>query len=379
MNSNLIELVEFTNPWLKDISVLLHDNKEYWPRLAESALLAPVWDEFCTILLGPRQVGKTTLGKILAARWCEAGRFETLIYLNCDLADIRSGLEGGPLFIRDLLKRCKLVKPIIFIDEVQRLLEPGLLLKAIIDLNLPIKLLASGSSQLEMRSKMQEFLTGRHMSAVILPFNWEEGPANDFEQRVIYGSYPKLLKSVEKKLILGQLYEDYISKDIIEILRLSRPEAMERLVGLMAHAAGQLVNYESLAKDTQLSAPTVKQYLSVLEKTFVLYRLTPFVGNKRSELTSNPVYYFIDNGFRNQALRNFSNLSNRTDIGLLIQNFVFQEILKYQYSYFKKFNIHYWRTKGGAEVDFVIDFYDHTILPIEIKYQTFRNKKKYKI
>lgn len=98
--------------------------------------------------------------------------------------------------------------------------------------------------------------------------------------------------------------------------------------------------------------------------------VTLFVGNKRAELTSNPILYFIDNGFRNYALRNFNELSTRTDAGLLVEGLVFQEMYKYITQNFLNYTIHYWRTKSGAEVDFVIYKNDTNFLPVEVKYRS---------
>jgi predicted AAA+ superfamily ATPase len=96
-------------------------------------------------------------------------------------------------------------------------------------------------------------------------------------------------------------------------------------------------------------------YLSVLENTYTIAKVTPFVGNKRKEIISNPMYYFIDNGFRNYSLSNLStSFDTRHDLGLLIQNAVFQELFKFKVQHFYDFNIHFWRTQNGAEVDFIL-------------------------
>lgn len=195
------------------------------------------------------------------------------------------------------------------------------------------------------------------------------------EEHAIFGSYPKVIQSKHKQKLLAQLYKRYIEKDIIEILQLNKPHVLERLITLIAHSSGQLVNYQTLANDCGVSIPTIKSYLSTLEKTYVLAKLTPFVGNKRSEITSSPIYYFIDNGFRNQALRNFNTFNLRGDVGLLIESLVFQEILKYRQQHFFDFDIHFWRTKAQAEVDFVLYKNNECILPIEVKYSAMKKAK----
>jgi len=118
--------------------------------------------------------------------------------------------------------------------------------------------------------------------------------------------------------------------------------------------------------------PTIQHYCHILENTYTISCIKPFVGNKRKEVVSNPVYYFIDNGFRNQALRQFSRLSARSDTDLLIESAVFQEILKFRAQNFGNFDIYYWRTQSGAEVDFVLYFNKDNVLPIEAKYRNMQ-------
>jgi predicted AAA+ superfamily ATPase len=179
-----------------------------------------------------------------------------------------------------------------------------------------------------------------------------------------------VVTSKEKHLVLSMLYNDYIKKDIIEILKIGKPDILEKMIALLAHSSGQLTNENQLSIDCKASNSLIQNYLDILENTYVISKLTPFVGNKRSEVTSRPKYYFIDNGFRNQALRNFLPIASRQDIGLLVEGAVFQELLKYRDQNYLNYHIHFWRTRSGAEVDFVLTNGDQ-ILPIEIKYQNF--------
>jgi len=273
-------------------------------------------------------------------------------------------------FVTEAIEEFKLNNFILYIDEVQGIESPGLLLKAIIDLGLPIKYIATGSSQLELRSKVQEFLTGRQLASLILPLSHQEWPMEKhLEEILTYGSYPQVLQSTKKEIQLTEIYNNYINKDIIEILKIGQPDIFQLLITLIAHSSGQLVNYNQLASDCKVSVTMIRNYLDVLEKTYVVERVKPFVGNKRSEITSNPIYYFIDNGFRNVALRNFSSLANRSDMGLLVKNFVFQEIYKYKAQHYLNFDIHFWRTKSGAEVDFIVYLNSERFIPIEVKYR----------
>lgn len=368
MNDLLISLIHQANPWLLDSKEPILQ-QGYIPRFQTEKLLATEWDKLWLVLVGPRQVGKTTLAKFLSQVLINEGRYETLVYLNCDLFEIRQWLTT-PLFIQDILDTFNLKNPILLLDEVQRLENPGLLLKACADLKLNIKFIATGSSQLELKSKVQEYLTGRHLEVLVFPLSYSEiGEIKESE--LIYGCYPAVITSKEKSILLRQIYHDYITKDIIEILKISKSDAMQKLITLVAHSSGQLVNYNQLAIDCMISVPTVQQYLSILENTYTMVKVTPYVGNKRKEITSNPMFYFIDNGFRNQALQNLSlSLEQRQDVGLLIQSAVFQELFKFKTQRFMDFDIHFWRTQNGAEVDFVLKQGSDCVMPIEVKYRT---------
>jgi uncharacterized protein len=372
MDKNTIDEVYQLNPWLEsgkssDISVM--KDEDFISRVQTKEIVNPDWDSVWTILIGPRRAGKTTLGKYLSLKYVTEGRFSNLLYLNCDYLSIRNWLKT-PLFISEAIKEFNLDSPVLFIDEVQRLESPGLLLKAIVDLNLPIKLIATGSSQLEIKSKVQEHLTGRNLTSLILPFSYFEWiKLNKLEDVLVYGCYPQVLKSSRKEIQLREIYQRYIQKDIVEFLKVGSPDVFDTLATLIAHSSGQLVNYQQLATDCGVSVTMIRNYLNILEQTFVISKITPFVGNKRSEVTSNPVYYFIDNGFRNIAIRNFSQLSARSDLGLLVEGFVFQEILKFKSQNYYDFDIHYWRTKSGAEVDFVLYKSLQLFIPVEVKYR----------
>lgn len=375
MRKELIAEIQQLNPWLQERDKAIFTGSGYFSRVQMTMLSDSEWDSMALILIGPRQSGKTTLGKHISQQIIREGRFSQLLYLNCDLQLIREWIRGIA-FLADIEAYFKLTHFILFIDEVQRLENPGLLLKAIVDLKLPIKLIASGSSQLEMKSAVQEYLTGRHVEGLILPLSWEElGDYSDVETRIIYGCYPQIVSHSKKEWLLEQLCNTYIKKDIIEILRVSKADVMEKLITLLAHSSGQLVNYQQLAVDCQVSIPTVQHYISILEQTYVIQIVRPFVGNKRQEMTSNPICYFVDNGFRNQNLHNFGSLSQRMDAGLLVENTVFQELYKFKAQHFKSFKIHYWRTKGGAEVDFVLYQDDDTLIPVEVKYINFSRFK----
>jgi len=187
MDKKLISQIKLINPWLDTPSIAYLQEVDYRPRLQGELMLSEEWDQQWLVLIGPRRAGKTTLGKHLATQFVRSGRFDQFLYLNCDLAHVRQYLTD-PLAVVELVKHLKLENPVVFIDEVQRVDNPGILLKAIADLELPYKLIASGSSQLEMKSQVQEFLTGRQLVATILPMSILE-LGNDYvwENHAIWG------------------------------------------------------------------------------------------------------------------------------------------------------------------------------------------------
>ena len=372
MKVDLLQQIEQLNPWLGQLDAQFMGNAPFYPRTQTKMLLEPEWDPLCTMLIGPRRAGKTTLGFHLCQKLVKQQRFSELLYLNCDYLEIRTWLSN-PLFITEALKTFHLRKPILFIDEVQRLPNPGLTLKAVIDLKLPVKFIVTGSSQLEIRAKVKEHLTGRNFTSTVFPLSYAEiGEDFNADEALLYGCYPQIVLGKNKPLLLEHLFNDYISKDVIEILKVGNPDTMRRLISLLAHSSGQLVNYNQLATDCGASTTLIKHYLSIMQQTFICDAIKPFVGNKRKEITSNPIYYFIDNGFRNQALNNFNPLTQRQDIGLLVESAIFQELLKYKTQHFLNFSIHFWRTQSGAEVDFILKINENNLIPIESKYQRLK-------
>ncbi|MES2613990.1 MAG: ATP-binding protein [Bdellovibrionota bacterium] len=369
MDLQLIETIHLQNPWLNAPLSPLVSPGNYIPRHQIDFLLQPDWDFLWMILVGPRQSGKTTIGKFLCKKLIDSGRYKQLFYLNCDFREIRQWLES-PSFLEEAEKTFQLKNYILFIDEVQRLESPGLLLKIIADLKLPIKMIASGSSQLEIKSKVQEHLTGRQLETLILPLSGMEINFSENLQTILtYGTYPQVYLAQQKQIFLQELFHNYIQKDIVEFLQVGKPDVIPQLLGLLAHSSGQLLNFQQLAVDCRIKVDMLRNYMDILEKTYVIKTIKPYVGNKRTELTSNPICYFIDNGFRNQALNNFTPIESRTDNGLLVENLVFQELYKYSIQERKNWQIYYWRTKAGAEVDFILKTNFDTAIPVEVKYR----------
>ena len=167
LSLTLLEEIAFNNPWLVNAANPVPETVDYQKRIQEKFLMDPEWDRYCILIIGPRRAGKTTLGYHLSHTLLHQKRFDNLLYLNCDLQTIRTQLT--PTVIIAILKYYHLQKPILFIDEAQRLENPGLLLKALIDLHQPIKLIVSGSSQRERKGKISESMAGNAIESLVLP------------------------------------------------------------------------------------------------------------------------------------------------------------------------------------------------------------------
>ena len=174
----------------------------------------------------------------------------------------------------------------------------------------------------------------------------------------------------EKQQIISEIYQAYLERDISYLLGAQKEEAFTHLVRLLASQTGSVVNISELSSILGISAKTVKQYLWYLEKTFIVHKITPYFKNVRKELTKSPMYYFIDTGLRNYASGEFLRLTDSSpSVGFLFQNFVFNALK--EKLLLGVLHLHFWRTKDGAEVDFVIDRVGEAI-PIEVKYKKLK-------
>ena len=193
-----------------------------------------------------------------------------------------------------------------------------------------------------------------------------------FEEYVLFGGYPEVAKAEDvetKRMILKNIYETYITKDIIELLKIMDITRFRTLLGFFANQTGNLVNYNSLATDTQSYFNQIKHHLSILEETFMINLFTPFFTNKTTELKKNPKIYFMDTGLRNYIIDSFNELFLRPDAGKIVENAAFIQLKIKEQNPLK-----YWRTLAKAEVDFIIEKKDN-LVPIEVKYSRFKEPK----
>jgi len=304
------------------------------------------------VLLGPRQVGKTTL-----INTCLEGKY--FLFLNGDDPEIRNLLENtGVSKLRLIIGK----NTLIFIDEAQRIKDIGLIAKMIIDQFKEVQLIVSGSSALEINQSTQEPLTGRKYEYQLFPISWEEFEnhvgyleANtQLEERLIYGMYPDVLNNrSEAGEILKQLTTSYLYKDVLSITGIKKPELLDKLLKALALQIGSEVSYNELANLLQIDKTTVSKYIDLLEKAYIVFRLNSYSRNQRNEIKNNRKIYFYDNGIRNMIINNLNPLELRTDKGALWENFLISERIKLQQYNQLYTNNYFWRTVQKQEIDFV--------------------------
>jgi predicted AAA+ superfamily ATPase len=342
-------------------------------RELEELIHEKLFKQKAIIILGPRQVGKSTLLSIIQQKLDRKA-----LLLNCDNSDIKKQLtEPGINELRRLLGEYELV----LIDEAQRVLNIGLTLKLITD-QLPEKqLIVTGSSSLELSNFVNEPLTGRKFEYQLFPVSIKEIVGHfgfietnrNLEQYLVYGTYPDILKNPgNENEILNNLVSSYLYKDVLMYQDIRKPEFIEQLLEALALQVSSEVSYNELAQLLKTDPHTVQRYISLLEKAFIIFRLRSFSRNVRNELKKSRKIYFYDNGIRNAILGNFSAVNSRTDIGMLWENFFISERMKhlhYNKIYAKRF---FWRTTQQQEIDYLEES-DGKLTAFEIKWNA--NKK----
>jgi len=361
-------------------------------RTVFSELIEHLSQKEISLIVGPRQAGKTTV-MLLMKDYLEKKGVKT-VFLNLDI-------EADRVFFQSqdsLLAKIRLEignEGVVFIDEIQRKENAGLFLKGIFDMNLNYKLVVSGSGSLELKEKIHESLAGRKRMFALSPLSFEEfvnyktgykyeGKLANYlaleeskadlllKEYLKFGGYPRVVLAetwLEKEKIMDEIYNSYVEKDIYYLLGVKKGEEFTNLVRVLAAQIGSLVNVSELSRTLGIAAKTVREYLWYLEKTFIIHKVKPFFKNLRKEITKSPVVYFYDNGMRNYALGQFGNVSFPHDAGFLFQNFIFN-ILKETVA-LSPYRINFWRTKDGSEVDFVVNTVTSQI-PIETKFQSLK-------
>lgn len=303
-------------------------------------------------MLGPRQVGKTTLIQELLK-----GRNH--LFLNGDDLSVRGMLEDA-----DTSRLARIIgsHDIVFVDEAQRIPGIGITLKLITDQMKGVQLLVSGSSALELNDKTQEPMTGRKFEYLLYPVSWDEfeghvghlAAEQQLEERLVYGMYPDVINNrPEAGEVLRQLSASYLFKDVLSLSGIRKPQLLEKLLKALALQLGSEVSYNELSNLLEIDKATVARYIDVLEKSFIVFQLNSFSRNQRNEIKNNRKIYFYDNGIRNVVISNLNPVALRNDIGALWENFLITERMKHRAYRGIHANSYFWRTVQRQEIDYV--------------------------
>lgn len=350
------------------------------------------------VLLGARQVGKTTLLKRL---------FPEANYLIVDNEPIKNALERyDPAVYKQLLN---VKSNFVVIDEIQKLSDPGKAAKIFFDQLPEYKLIVTGSSAFNIRNKASESLAGRKIDYHLYPLTFSEylvqsGLENklsfDFIDRLVkgdkrgevlkpydfkailnnvlvYGLYPAMLSHPSDSVYLTNLIDSVVFRDLVELSLLENKAAALSLLKLLAYQIGSLVNYAELASKLGIGARTVKRYIELFEQSYIIFTIKPYSTRKRDEIAKMPKVYFHDLGLRNALINNFEPVETRGDAGQLFENFIITELFKYNYYGNFGCNFNYWRTKSGSEIDLVLSKLGLTTIAIEVKNQSRRTNQAF--
>lgn len=306
------------------------------------------------VVYGARQVGKTTLLKVILSKE------KSSLILNCELPSVATLLENRDIVaIRQLFGTHRVVG----LDEAQKVRDIGKTLKLIYDELPEYKIITTGSSSFDMANKLAEPLTGRNIKFALYALSLEEiklkkgwlDVIQHIGELLVYGSYPGIidLPNDEKQLKLEQLGSDYLYQDILIYDTIKNSSVLRKLLKLLALQVGSQLSTNELSVSLGVSRSKVEKHLDLLEKCFVIFSLGSLSGNLRNEIKKSRKYYFYDNGLLNAVTGNFSPVSNRSDIGALWENFCISERIKQNSYHQKHANFYFWRTYDGAEVDLV--------------------------
>lgn len=349
-----------------------------------------------SIIIGPRQAGKTTLMELLREHLDRRG--EHTLYLNLDIEWDRPYFESQSALVKKIELELGRKKGFIFIDEIQRKENAGLFLKGLFDLKLPYKFIVSGSGSLELKEKIHESLIGRkrlfELTTITLEefvnhktdYKYKQNLSKFFEieknkagqllmEYMNFGGYPRVIlesEQDEKVQIIDEIYRSVLEKDIAYLLRVDKTEAFSGLIKILSSQIGNLINYSELSSTLNISYQTLKKYLWYSRKIFLLELVSPYAGKVRKEITRSPVAYFWDLGLRNYSLGLFGHLNSPSECGFVFQNLIFL-LLKAQ-TRLGSTRLNFWRTKDKAEVDFIIQR-AKTVTPIEVKFKSLRKEE----
>jgi predicted AAA+ superfamily ATPase len=320
------------------------------------------------ILVGSRQVGKTTLlGELVRQS------DKRILSLNCDEPEVQTMLtDTNVAKLRTIIGNNELV----VIDEAQKVNNIGLTLKLIVDNIKDVQVVATGSSAFELRNRLNEPLTGRKFEYQMFPISSGEiidtygllEEKRTLENRLVYGSYPDIIMHPEEaRRYLTELTQSYLYKDVLSLDSLRKPQLLDKLLQALAFQVGSEVSTNELARTLQTDSKTIDKYLDLLEKCYVIFRLGGLSRNLRTELKRAKKIYFYDNGVRNAVIQQFSPVALRNDMGALWENFFIAERMKRNHYSGHYCNNFFWRTTLQQEID-LIEESDGAMTAFEMKW-----------
>lgn len=320
------------------------------------------------VVLGPRQVGKSTLMQ----KMFDPGRADVK-WFNGEEADTREKLSS---LNAETLKYAVEDARIVVINEAQRIDSIGLVVKLLVDKYPEIQILVTGSAALELAPGLYESMTGRAWNFSMYPLSFEELAAHAglletlkfLPIRMLYGFYPQVVTNPgQEQKILFNICEGALYKDVLTYQQIRKPALVEKLLRALALQVGNEVSYQELGQLIDSDPETVERYIDLLEKAFVIFRLQSLSRNMRNEIKRSRKVYFHDLGIRNAFIRNFIPLDMRADTGGLWENFCIVERMKTLEYHQKLINRYFWRTHTQQEIDY-IEEYDGKLHAYEFKW-----------
>lgn len=349
-------------------------NFEYIPRSHEKNIADLLEPGKVVVLYGARRAGKTTLVKRLLEKY--AREKNTALFVTAEDIVVRQFLESESV---QKLKEFVGGNQLLVIDEAQHAANIGLNLKLIVDHMPGLSVIATGSSSFDLAQATGEPLTGRRHVLTLHPLaqleishieSAHETEAN-LESRLVYGSYPEVVTTAgnhQREEYLRELVNAYLLKDILKLEGVRQSDKLVRLLQLLAFQIGREVSLSELGTQLGMSKNTVERYIDLLEKVFVLHRLTPFSRNLRKEISKSHRLYFCDNGVRNAVIGNFNPLKLRNDDGQLWENYIVMERLKRHENLRERRQSWFWRTYDKKEID-LVEEKEGRLAGYEIKWQ----------
>ncbi len=343
-------------------------------RIIANAIEKVLYKKKAIVILGARQVGKTTLLKEVFKDAKDA------LWLNADFSEVQNMFEEASLIrLKTIIGKHKL----ILIDEAQRIENIGIKLKIIVDELKDVQVIATGSSSFDLADKINEPLTGRKYEFSLFPLSFEEMQQhhglfvelNSLHKRLIFGYYPEVVVNNGDEIeMLKMLSNSYLYKDLLSWQDIKKPKKIVKLLQALAFQIGNQVSYNEISKLIGLHHDTVESYIDLLEKSFIIYRLPSFSRNLRNELKRSRKIYFYDNGIRNALIGNYNSIDMRNDLGALWENFIITERMKFIHYNKIYTNRYFWRTHAQQEIDY-IEEREGKLFAYEFKWKTHKKVK----